>query len=58
MKTRVANTMLSVGSEKTPPEFQSNVPFQITCSHAETGAPEDVYTEPQPSALQGVESHL
>lgn len=50
--------MLCVSFEKTTTEFQSNLPFQIPCSHAETEAHEDGYTEVQPSALQGVESHL
>lgn len=58
MKTGVANIMLSISFEKTTTEFQSNLPFQTTCSHPETEAHEDVYTEVQSSALQGVESYL
>lgn len=53
--------MLSVSSEKkiqATIEICSNLPFQITRIHAETKAHEDADTKVQPSAPQGVESHL
>lgn len=50
--------MLSISFEKTATEFQSDLPFQTTCSRAGTEAWGDAHTEVLPSALQGVESHL